>query len=386
MRWVRVIQSRLALTVMALLSCALAAQAQGQAEKWEKVDFAKQVVQPAEIQRLPLDSLRLLRGIIFGRHGRIFKEQDIQDYLNSRDWYQPNDQFRNAMLNQTERKNLDIIRLAEAAKHKQVEPGDLRLYKDRAFSDAQLGKHTLAELRVMRAEIEAIHGARFDDEPWLQTYFEERYWYQPAARYNPDTLSETERKNVATITEAEKKQRNLKLLPGDMVLFQNQRVGAELLRGLGLYELRLLRNEVYALHGRMFNTSWIQQYFDQQPWYTPKEDFKDAQLTAIEVANINTIIAAENRMHEEVSSRPVTREMLEGLFLEDARKLRNEIFARHGRTFKDKWLQKYFSSFAWYTPDPNFKDTSLTDIEKKNVATILAYEGQAESAMSRIEG
>lgn len=384
MRWVKVMQSRLTLTLVALLSCGIAAQAQ--VERWEKFDFAKQVVQPAAIQRLPLDSLRLLRGLIFGRHGRIFKEQEIQAYLNERDWYQPNDQFRNAMLNPTERKNLDTIRLAEAAKHQQVEPGDLRLYKDRAITEAQLGKHTLAELRVMRAEIEAIHGARFDDEPWLQTYFEERYWYEPAARYNPDTLSEIERQNVATIAEAEKRQRHLKLFPGDMVLFQKQRVGPELLGGLGLYELRLLRNEIYARHGRMFNTPWIQQYFDQQPWYTPNENFKDTQLTAIEVANVNTIAAFENKFHEELSMNSVTREMLEGLFLEDARKLRNEIFARHGRTFKDKWLQKYFSSFAWYKPDPNFKDTSLTEIEKKNVATILAYEGQAESAMSRIEG
>ena len=369
-----------------LLLCQTAARAQRPVEKWEHFDFAKQTVKPADIQSLALDELKLLRGIVFGRHGRIFKEEDIQAYLLDRPWYKPNEQFRNAVLNATERKNLDTIRAAEAKKHEHIEPGDLRFFNDRAFTAAQLGQHPLAELRVMRAEIEAIHGARFDDEPWLQTYFEERYWYQPAAKYNPDGLSEIERKNLATIAAAEKQQRNLQILPGDMAAFQNQPLAENLLRGLGLYELRLLRNEIYALHGRQFKTEWLQSYFDAQPWYTARPEFRDTQLSAVEVKNIATIINYENKFHEELSTKPVTRSLLEGLFLEDARKLRNEIFARHGRTFKDKWLQGYFASLAWYKPDPGFKDSVLTDIEKKNVAVILEYESQAQSVMDRIEG
>ncbi len=35
---------------------------------------------------------------------------------------------------------------------------------------------------------------------------------------------------------------------------------------------------------------------------------------------------------------------------------------------------------------PAFTDSSLTDVEKKNVATITAYEKKAVSAMSVIEG
>ncbi len=35
----------------------------------------------------------------------------------------------------------------------------------------------------MIAEVEAVHGKRFDDEPWLQKYFEERYWYHSKANY-----------------------------------------------------------------------------------------------------------------------------------------------------------------------------------------------------------
>src|SRR5581483_3081661 len=373
------------LLIMLAIACCLLesrALAQNAVAKWEKFDFSTQVINDADVKAMSLDNLKLLRGIIFGRHGRIFKEQDIQDFLDGRSWYKADDQFRNSMLNDTERKNLDKIRGEESAKHKQIEPGDLRFYQNQAFTQAALGTHSLAELRVMRAEIEAIHGARFDDEPWLQTYFEDRYWYSPA-KYNPATLSEIERKNIATISEAEKTQRGLKILPGDMIVFQNKKLTEDQLHGLGLYELRLLRNEIYALHGRQFNTIWLQDHFDSQPWYQYNPDFKDDQLSATEVANVATIVAYENKVHENLGIQPVSTALLTGLFLEDARKLRNEIFARHGRTFKDKWLQGYFSSFSWYKANPNYSDNLLNPVEKKNVATILAYESTAERGMKR---
>jgi hypothetical protein len=87
-----------------------------------------------------------------------------------------------------------------------------------------------------------------------------------------------------------------------------------------------------------------------------------------------------------LSSKPVTRALLEGLFLEDASQMRQEIYARHGKVFKEPWLQKYFSSFDWYKADPNFTEAALTDVEKKNIATIAAYEKRAVTAMSTIEG
>ncbi len=66
--------------------------------------------------------------------------------------------------------------------------------------------------------------------------------------------------------------------------------------------------------------------------------------------------------------------------------MRQEIYARHGKMFKEPWLQKYFSSFDWYKADPNFAEASLTEVEKKNIATIAAYEKRAVTAMSTIEG
>jgi hypothetical protein len=355
-------------------------------KEWETFDFANQKIELSQIENLSLNDLKFMRGIIFGRHGRVFKDYDINEYLKGRPWFKPNPNFQNSMLNHTERDNLDIIREAEARQHERIEPGDLRFYRDQPITESQLGDHTGAEWRVLRAEVEAIHGKRFEDEPWLQNYFEERYWYRADPRYDPKLLSETERKNIETIAAAHKKQRKLALSPGDMEIFQNHPLTEEMLHGLGLHELRLLRNEVYARRGRTFGSGWLQQYFDFQPWYVAPESKREPQLSVIEKKNVEVIVHYENRLREELSTRAVSQSLLDGLFLEDARKLRNEIYARHGKVFKEKWLQKYFSSFDWYKPNPQFSEKALSQIERKNVATILAYERDATSVMNAIEG
>ncbi|HKS08357.1 MAG TPA: YARHG domain-containing protein, partial [Pyrinomonadaceae bacterium] len=110
------------------------------------------------------------------------------------------------------------------------------------------------------------------------------------------------------------------------------------------------------------------------------------ELSGNDKLNVETIVRYENRIHEGLSTKPIARALLEGLFLEDASQMRQEIYARHGKVFKEPWLQQYFSSFAWYKADPDFTEANLTEVEKKNIATIAAYEKRAVTAMSTIEG
>src|SRR5215217_2857665 len=374
----------LLLTVIGLLS--MTASAQDPMDAFKDVDFSKTSLKQAQVQRLIPEELKLLRGIVFGRHGRVFRDNDIKTYLEEQSWYKPNPDFKNSMLNDTERRNLDLIRIAEAAKHETIQPGDMRYWRDRQITPRKLGKHSAAEWKVLLAEVEAIHGKRFDDEPWLQQYFEERYWYFPSDKYDSKKLSVIERKNLQMLSDAQKKQRNVALLPGDMEFFEDRTITDQMLHGLSLHELRLLRNEIYARHGRMFRAEWLQQYFFFQPWYAPDENFKDEELSGNDKLNVETIVNHENKIHQELSTKPIARVLLEGLFLEDASQMRQEIYARHGKVFKEPWLQKYFSSFDWYKADANFTDATLTDVEKKNIATIAAYEKRAVTAMSTIEG
>ena len=370
-----------------VFGCQLAVRAQDNLSRWEKFDFATRSVALEQLKGLSLDDLKVMRGLVFGRHGRIFKDASIQSYLKERPWYKPDPAFRNSMLNDLERRNLDVIREAEAAQHENIQPGDLRFYQNRPFTIKQLGEHTGAEWRVLRAEIEAIHGKRFDDEPWLQQYFEERYWYEADAQYDPKRLTAVERKNLQTIISAQKRQRNVAVSPGDMELFQNAALTEEMLAGVSLHDLRLMRNEFYARKGHTFSALWLRQYFFFQPWYQGAEEGqKPAELSPVEKQNVETIVTVEKRLREELTTRPVSRRILEGLFIEDARKLRNEIYARRGKVFKDKTMQKYFDSFDWYKPDPKFEEKSLGQIERQNYAAILAYERKAGSMMDVIEG
>jgi len=375
------------LVLIALLSfMSITAFAQDTMDALKGLDFGKTSIKQVQAQKLEMFDLKLLRGIIFGRHGRVFKDYDIKSYLEEQPWYKSNPDFNNSMLNDVERRNLDVIRIAEASKHDTIQPGDMRYWRDRPIPLRKLGKHSGAEWKVLLAEVEAIHGKRFDGEPWLQQYFEERYWYFPDDKYDAKKLSAIEQKNLGILSDAQKKQRKVALLPGDMEYFENKTVTEQMLHGLSLHELRLLRNEIYARHGRMFHADWLQQYFSFQPWYAADENFKDEELSGNDKVNVETIVKYENQIHQDLSTKPITRTLLEGLFLEDARQMRQEIYARHGKVFKEAWLQKYFSSFDWYKADPNFTDAALTDVEKKNIDTIAAYEKRAVTAMSTIEG
>lgn len=369
-----------------LIAGSVRAQSQDSMQRWQDFDFSKSALKAADLAPVPLEDLKLMRGIVFGRHGRIFKDAEIATYLTAQDWYKANPDFQNAMLNDTENRNLDLIRDAEASKHQTVQPGDMRYWRNRTLTAKKLGLHSGAEWRVLRAEVEAIHGRRFR-EPWLQQYFDERYWYRPSDKYDPKTLSALEEKNLLTIEAAQKKSRKLALAPGDMELFENKLISEQMLHGLSLNELRLLRNEVYARHGRQFQAPWLSQYFFSQPWYQPDENFKDEELSGPDKQNVETIVAYEKKIHDELGSKPIPRSLLDGLFVEDAVKMRQEIYARHGKVFtKEPWFQTYFESFAWYKANPDFADAQLTDLEKRNIATVAAYEKKAVSAASVIEG
>src|SRR6266542_805762 len=118
--------SFLLLVLLSVFSVAHAQDEYAAVKNWETFDFAGRSIGHAEIAGLSLDDLKLVRGIVFGKHGRVFKDPNIRRYLESREWYHANADFNNSALNDTERKNLDIVRDAEARKQSQVEPGDMR--------------------------------------------------------------------------------------------------------------------------------------------------------------------------------------------------------------------------------------------------------------------
>ena len=358
--------------------------------RWHTVDYSRQRLTRARLGRFDQDTalgqLELLRGVVFGKRGRIFKERTIQDYLEKQSWYKPNKAFRNATLTPTERHNLDLIRLAEAEKHSFVEPGDMRIWQKRAITDDDLRTYNGTELTILIAEIEAIHGKTFPSEEWLQKYFDERYWYKRDPTYTAEALSDIERKNIERLTAERNSGRNTAVAIGDMDKFQNVLLTEDKLAGLTMLELRILREEFWARAGKKFDAPGIRSYFDWRDWYHPAKNQSTVKLGKIEEQNVATIAAYEDKMRQRLATEQLTDDMLGDLFTEDLRVLRNEIYARHGRVFKDPELQRYFAAQAWYTANPDFKDEMLSEVESENLKKLKAAEDAAISKFVLVEG
>ena len=118
----------------------------------------------------------------------------------------------------------------------------------------------------------------------------------------------------------------------------------------------------------------------------PDESVKLLYLNPIEQKNVDLLASYEAKIREKLATEEITDETLGALFAEDLRVLRNEVYARHGRIFKDPELQKYFVAQAWYKPNPDFKDDMLNAIEAKNLTKIREAEETATSKFSEAEG
>lgn len=72
---------------------------------------------------------------------------------------------------------------------------------------------------------------------------------------------------------------------------------------------------------------------------------------------------------------PLNEELLEYLSDNDLWIAKNEIYARHGRQFKNEYLQQYFNRCTWYEgtiPAEQFEESTLSQLEKDNIGLLEA--------------
>ncbi len=63
------------------------------------------------------------------------------------------------------------------------------------------------------------------------------------------------------------------------------------LEGKSSWDLRIMRNEIFARHGRRFKKPELRNYFMNQSWYNPQ--FDEVSLTAIEKKNVEFLRSYE---------------------------------------------------------------------------------------------
>ena len=171
------------------------------------------------------------------------------------------------------------------------------------------------------------------------------------------------------------------------------------LAGLSAGDLRILRNAIFAMHDYSFKSSDLQEYFGRFSWYDPLYTDVTPMLSATEKANIAMIqkhegkgtsgstastaggksklknVTFANDYSDVVCYVYLEPVDLLGMNSEQLRILRNTIYARHGRRFKDASLQRYFNGMPWYTPTCNeVYPSALSAVEKHNIEVIQSVE------------
>ncbi|TDX02159.1 YARHG domain-containing protein [Dinghuibacter silviterrae] len=84
--------------------------------------------------------------------------------------------------------------------------------------------------------------------------------------------------------------------------------------------------------------------------------------------------------YAETSARLLTSDDVNNLLKDELRYMRNEIFARHGYSFKIKEVRAMFDNQDWYMPISTDVRKKLTGIETANANLIKRYESYADSS------
>ena len=78
--------------------------------------------------------------------------------------------------------------------------------------------------------------------------------------------------------------------------------------------------------------------------------------------------------YPQASTRRLTEKDVENLRNEELRLMRNEIYARHGYSFKLVDMREHFDKLDWYMPVSADVANQLTKVEKENAELIKRYE------------
>ncbi len=118
-------------------------------------------------------------------------------------------------------------------------------------------------------------------------------------------------------------------------------------------------------------------YEDEEEDLVEDEGYEDEEYADEEYADENE---EENGLDEYIFPDSDSRYLTEDEVLAkgdgELRIARNEIYARHGRRFSDKYLQEYFDGLSWYVGEiepEDFDESVLNKFEKANAKLIKKY-------------
>lgn len=166
---------------------------------------------------------------------------------------------------------------------------------------------------------------------------------------------------------------------------------------MGLKQLYLARNEIFARYGYDFSSPFLQDYFGSLSWYRLQPGMKSPPVSDLETTNANLILRVEkdwggpfiagNRVMPGdgagdappdifvySSDQSLSRSVLQNLTPQELSIARNEIYARHGYPFSSPALQDYFGRKPYYQRSNFSGEPNFNAIEKHNIWLIRKIE------------
>lgn len=164
---------------------------------------------------------------------------------------------------------------------------------------------------------------------------------------------------------------------------------------MGLKQLYLARNEIFARYGYDFGSPFLQEYFGSLSWYEAIEGFKNPAVTDLETANANLILQIEKEnggpfistkqslpgegdaapdIFSWSSEQSLSRSVLQNLTPQQLSIARNEIYARHGYPFSSPALQRHFAKKPYYVRSSSKAEPDFNAVEKHNLWLIRKIE------------
>ena len=104
---------------------------------------------------------------------------------------------------------------------------------------------------------------------------------------------------------------------------------------------------------------------------------REAIINSFTVSEMDVRYDAREYVLPMSHSKPIPEYYLENMSSNQLWIARNEIFARHGRTFDSSYLSNYFASCSWYqgtVGKADFDESVFSQIEKENIEKIQAQE------------
>lgn len=222
--------------------------------------------------------------------------------------------------------------------------GEVPYYYTRAITAADLQNRPLKELSLIRNTIYARAGNPFR-KSWLNAYFSSQPWYKPGVGVDTTKLSTLDYQNAEVVADYEARLSRAELVarrdrlitqmkkdgdgdgvelvllaralgenawdyeiqvdhsaaemevsPFDDPRILDSLVRVDQLRDLSRRDLRILRNMVYARHGRSFKSELLQLHFERQSWYKPDAGYSDAKLNEVDKRNVQIIRSVEDSL------------------------------------------------------------------------------------------